>query len=310
KELVAPIVLPEGKTVLDVFRVCFDDNASLLEEYHTARKDTNQKWEPWRLAKTGSPRFSGQRLFTCTTIIRALVSKACPFTEYQRYAFMNIGGKEPTLVVQLSGQAEGVMFADAFRAETLLIFTQLGASVTMRALGHVQFLRDVWIKGKILRTSLNTEMPECYRKLGYMLIERLQGDTLDSLGVTERFEASPPLQASTVEPRKDSSHVSIVVWKPAIYVEFVLEVLSVLLCINSFLHTYFFTASTPAIGIKRPAAAVSKVCLVLSDVEQSLNTEVLSSLFIDLLRPFFLASLVCLLCVIHGFICRTLAHMR
>ncbi|ESL09987.1 hypothetical protein TRSC58_02285 [Trypanosoma rangeli SC58] len=240
KELVGPIVLPEGKTVLDVFRICFDDNASLLEEYHTARKDTNQKWEPWRPAKTGSPQFSGQRLFTCTTIIRALISKTCPFTEYQRYAFMNIGGKEPTLVVQLSGQAEGVMFADAFRAETLLIFTQLGASVTMRALGHIQFLRDVWVKGKILRTSISTEMPECYRKLGSMLIGRLQGNTLDSSGVRERFEASPPLHVCTVESRKDFSHASVVAWKPAVYVEFVLEVLGVLLCVNSLLQTYSF----------------------------------------------------------------------
>ncbi|RNE96367.1 hypothetical protein TraAM80_09832 [Trypanosoma rangeli] len=217
KELVAPIVLPEGKTVLDVFRVCFDDNASLLEEYHTARKDTNQKWEPWRLAKTGSPRFSGQRLFTCTTIIRALVSKACPFTEYQRYAFMNIGGKEPTLVVQLSGQAEGVMFADAFRAETLLIFTQLGASVTMRALGHVQFLRDVWIKGKILRTSLNTEMPECYRKLGYMLIERLiQGGGISVIErVTENLKESASLGAislSAMSTEKCSVRSEIVLY--------------------------------------------------------------------------------------------------
>ncbi|PBJ77482.1 hypothetical protein BCY84_06311 [Trypanosoma cruzi cruzi] len=174
RELIEPIVLPKGKTVLDVFKVCFDDNASLLEEYHRDRKDSNQKWEPWRPAQTGSPQFSGQRVFTCTTTIKALVSKSCPFTEYQRYAFMNVGGHEPTLVVQLSGQAEGLMYADAFRAEALLVFTQSDSGVAMRVFGYIQFLRDVWVKGKILRTSLDNEMPICYRKLGSMLIERLQ----------------------------------------------------------------------------------------------------------------------------------------
>ncbi|RNE99938.1 uncharacterized protein Tco025E_08998, partial [Trypanosoma conorhini] len=143
RELVDPILLPEGKTVLDVFKVCFDDDASLLEEYHKARNDTKQKWEPWRPANAGSPPFSGQRKFTCTTTIKAVVSKSCPFTEYQRYAFMNVGGNKPALVVQLSGQAEGVMFADAFRAEALLIFTQSDLGVAMRVLGHIQFLRDV-----------------------------------------------------------------------------------------------------------------------------------------------------------------------
>ncbi|RNC30162.1 hypothetical protein TcCL_Unassigned07326, partial [Trypanosoma cruzi] len=169
RELIDPIVLPKGKTVLDVFKVCFDDNASLLEEYHRDRKDSNQKWEPWRPAQTGSPQFSGQRVFTCTTIIKALVSKSCPFTEYQRYAFMNVGGHEPTLVVQLSGQAEGLMYADVFRAEALLVFTQSDSGVAMRVFGYIQFLRDVWVKGKILRTSLDNEMPICYRKLGSML---------------------------------------------------------------------------------------------------------------------------------------------
>ncbi|ORC87787.1 uncharacterized protein TM35_000201960 [Trypanosoma theileri] len=174
KELMDPVVLPEGKTVFDVFKVCFDDSSSIMEEYHRDRKDTDQKWEPWRPALTGSPIFSGQRQFKCTTIIRALVAKACPFTEYQRYAFMNVEGREPTLVVQLSGQAEGVMFADAFRAEALLIFTQNDAKLTMRAFGHIQFLRDVWVKGKILRASIDNEMPECYRKLSTMLTERLK----------------------------------------------------------------------------------------------------------------------------------------
>ncbi|RNE99937.1 uncharacterized protein Tco025E_08997, partial [Trypanosoma conorhini] len=79
RELVDPILLPEGKTVLDVFKVCFDDDASLLEEYHKARNDTKQKWEPWRPANAGSPPFSGQRKFTCTTTIKAVVSKSCPF---------------------------------------------------------------------------------------------------------------------------------------------------------------------------------------------------------------------------------------
>ncbi|KAH9599243.1 VASt domain [Trypanosoma melophagium] len=206
KELMDPVVLPEGKTVLDVFKVCFDDGTSLMEEYHRDRKDTDQKWELWRPALTGSPPFSGQRLFTCTTIIRALVAKSCPFTEYQRYAFMNVGGREPTLVVQFSGQASGVMFADAFRAEALLVFAQNDSKLTMRAFGYIQFLRDVWVKGKILRTSIDNEMPECYRGLSSMLTERLKQISLVR-GVTNTTEETLNSTTSTEKALVSSLNV-------------------------------------------------------------------------------------------------------
>ncbi|EKG00015.1 hypothetical protein TCSYLVIO_009057 [Trypanosoma cruzi] len=313
RELIDPIVLPKGKTVLDVFKVCFDDNASLLEEYHRDRKDSNQKWEPWRPAQTGSPQFSGQRVFTCTTTIKALVSKSCPFTEYQRYAFMNVGGHEPTLVVQLSGQAEGLMYADAFRAEALLVFTQSDSGVAMRVFGYIQFLRDVWVKGKILRTSLDNEMPICYRKLGSMLIERLQQE--GGISGAEGPEKSSPLlssspSANAAEVLKGSSHVSGLVWRTVVYIEFVLEILSALLCLNSLFKTYFFTASKDIAGAQIPVLATGEISVNLTDAEQTLNTEILSLLVVDLLRPVLLASLLCLLFVVQLFLRKTVFRMK
>lgn len=206
KEILAPVALPPGKSVLDVFATCFDDGAAVLEEYHRDRKDTEQKWEPWRPTKDGGV-FRGQRQFTCTTLVKAMMGKPYAYVEYERYAFFTIGGC-PTLAVQFSSQIAGVMFGDAFRAEALTVFTQSGsgsdAAVSMRALGHVQFLKNVWVKSKILSTSLNVELPEGYKTLANMIVSALRTGSAEPTGVTA---ASPPALAP-VEPSVPASTVS------------------------------------------------------------------------------------------------------
>ncbi|CBZ25425.1 conserved hypothetical protein [Leishmania mexicana MHOM/GT/2001/U1103] len=176
KELITPVKLCTGKGVLDVFGVCFDDGTALLEDYHTERKDTDQKWEPWRPTKDGGA-FRGQRQFTCTTLVKAMMGKPYAYIEYQRYALFKVSGA-PTLAVQFSSQVPGVMFGDAFRAEALVTFTQTGsgasAEVTVRAFGYVQFLKSVWVKGRILATAMNTELPDGYRTLANMICGRLE----------------------------------------------------------------------------------------------------------------------------------------
>jgi hypothetical protein len=176
KEVITPVKLPVGKGVLDVFGLCFDDSSSLLEQYHTERKDTDQKWEPWRATKDGGA-FRGQRQFTCTTLVKAMLNKPYTYVEYERYALFKVGDA-PTLAVQFSSQVPGVMFGDAFRVEALVTFTQSGsggrAEVTMRAYGYVQFLKSVWVKGRIMSTTMNTELPEGYSVLGKMIESRLK----------------------------------------------------------------------------------------------------------------------------------------
>ena len=183
KQIVPDKDLPKGFSVIDVFKELFDDETSFLDEYHEQRQDTARTWEPWRTPLAGSPPSSGQRKLLCTTIIRAVFATACPFTEFQRYALMNVNGS-PTLLVQLSGQAIGVMFADSFRAETLMMFTQNTATdtVTVRVMGHIQFLRNVWVKSKILSTALDVEMPDCYQTLTNMAIKRLSSSRPSAAG--------------------------------------------------------------------------------------------------------------------------------
>jgi hypothetical protein len=176
KQIIPDVPFPTGVTIFDVFKAMFDDDTALLDAYHVQRQDAGMVWEPWRAPAAGSPPFSGQRKMTCTTIIRAVMAKQCDFTEFQRFAFAMIHG-EPHLLVQLSGQAVGVMFSDSFRAETLLVFSQPSAMepvVSMRTYGYIQFLRSVWVKNKILSTALDVEMPECYRKLSAMGIAKVK----------------------------------------------------------------------------------------------------------------------------------------
>lgn len=170
KEITEPAKLGVGKGVLDIFGLCFDDDCSVLADYHAERKDVDQKWEPWRATLDGGA-FRGQRQFTCTTPVKAMMGKPYAFIEYQRYAFLKIDGVL-TLILQFSSQVPGVMFGDAFRAESVGVFTQSGsgesAEVTMRAYGYVQFMRNVWVKGRILSTTLDNELPE-----GYKMLKRL-----------------------------------------------------------------------------------------------------------------------------------------
>ncbi|CUG86490.1 Hypothetical protein, putative, partial [Bodo saltans] len=176
KQIIPDVPFPTGVTIFDVFKAMFDDDTTLLDAYHVQRQDAGMVWEPWRAPIAGSPRSSGQRKISCTTIIRAVMAKQCDFTEFQRFTFAMIHG-EPHLLVQLSGQAVGVMFSDSFRAETLLVFSQPSVTepvVSMRTYGYIQFLRSVWVKNKILNTALDVEMPECYRKLSAMGIAKVK----------------------------------------------------------------------------------------------------------------------------------------
>ncbi|KEG09979.1 hypothetical protein DQ04_04351020 [Trypanosoma grayi] len=310
RELMEPITLPEGKTVVDVFKLCFDDDSSLLEEYHAGRKDTNQKWEPWRPALEGSPPFCGQRQFTCTTIVKALVAKSCPFTEYQRYAFMNISGNQPTLVVQVSGQVEGVMFTDAFRVEALLVFSQSDSVVTMRAFGHVQFLRDVWVKGKILRTSLDVEMPECYKRLGAMLAERLQyGATTISSEAANQMQPGPP-PVSLDAPLRYELCSSGFKWRPALCGELVLESISAIFCMNALFHAYFFTVPARVIGVGNHAGKTDEGPVPASFTGSLVVADVVDSFVVELVRPFLITALIGLLCIVLFSLRRTLGRMR
>lgn len=218
KELIAPLKLPQGMDLLDVFYHCFDDDHEILGRYHEDRRDTGQSWEPWRAhlsagalsgkedCGAGAPNGlgAGQREMKSKTVIRVVGEKICDYNEFQRYAFFTLdGGKRRMLMVQVSGQAQGAMFSDSFRAETLMIFEEsyVGAPVgltsppadapnpmpsdtyfnpnrantvvTMRCYGYINFLRSVWVRGKILSAALGTEMPECYKTLSGMMAKRL-----------------------------------------------------------------------------------------------------------------------------------------
>ncbi|CAD2221703.1 hypothetical protein AGDE_04704 [Angomonas deanei] len=175
KEIITPVELPTGKTVIDVFAACFDDGQPLLEKYHTERGDVDQQWENWRPIPRGKS-FCGQRKFVCTTLVKAMMNKPYSFYEYQRYGFLNVNGT-PTLLLQFSSQVPGVMFGESFRVEALSVFSQEGegesAKVTMRAYCYVQFLKSVWVKGKINSTS-QSEQSESYKKISQMIVTRLK----------------------------------------------------------------------------------------------------------------------------------------
>ena len=193
KEVITPVKLPAGKGVLDVYGLCFDDGSSLLEQYHSERKDTDQKWEPWRATKDGGA-FRGQRQFTCTTLVKAMMNKPYTYIEYERYALFKVGDV-PTLAVQFSSQVPGVMFGDAFRVEALVVFTQNGsggnAEVTMRVFGYVQFLKSVWVKGRIMSTTMNTELPDGYSALAKMIEDKLKKHQGSDAKTDEASDAGP-----------------------------------------------------------------------------------------------------------------------
>ncbi|CAD2221704.1 VAD1 Analog of StAR-related lipid transfer domain containing protein, putative [Angomonas deanei] len=182
KEIITPVELPTGKTVIDVFAACFDDGQPLLEKYHTERGDVDQQWENWRPIPRGKS-FCGQRKFVCTTLVKAMMNKPYSFYEYQRYGFLNVNGT-PTLLLQFSSQVPGVMFGESFRVEALSVFSQEGegesAKVTMRAYCYVQFLKSVWVKGKINSTS-QSEQSESYKKISQMIKVALSGDGSSSV---------------------------------------------------------------------------------------------------------------------------------
>eukprot|EP00796_Vickermania_ingenoplastis_P011182 gene11182-7759_t len=176
KSLITPIDFPAGKNLGDVFSVGFDDGSKILGKYHSERDDTEQVMEKWRPTKDGGA-FRGQRVFTCMTPVKVFFGKRYPYTEYQRYAFLNISGT-PTLMVQFSSQITGVMTGDAFRAEALIVCSQRGSGadcvVRMEAYGYVQFLKNVWVKAKITHNTLDIELPEGYKKIGDMIHESLR----------------------------------------------------------------------------------------------------------------------------------------
>ncbi|KAG5503806.1 hypothetical protein JIQ42_07323 [Leishmania sp. Namibia] len=202
KEVITPVKVCTGKGVLDVFGVCFDDDSVLLEDYHAERKDTDQKWEPWRPTRDGGV-FRGQRQFTCTTLVKAMMGKPYTYIEYQRYALFKVNGV-PTLAVQFSSQVPGVMFGDAFRVEALVTFTQAGsgasAEVTMRVYGYVQFLKNVWVKNRILATAMGTELPEGYKKLAAMAAARMAGPPC----AAPAADAAPADDGAPIRPEASS----------------------------------------------------------------------------------------------------------
>ena len=170
-----PVYFPQGVGLVDIFRDTFTDDTSTLDQYHAERKDTNMSWTKWaRIANceghtaittqlaelpadamsdiVGASEFlppfkAGQRCLKCKTIVKAVGSTVCDFTEYQKYAFIKVpssdqygaggtlggypappsakaDGNRRLLVMQISGQAVGAMFSDTFRAETVIIFEE------------------------------------------------------------------------------------------------------------------------------------------------------------------------------------------
>nr|CAJ2470554.1 unnamed protein product [Leishmania braziliensis] len=253
KEVITPVKLCTGKGVLDVFGVCFDDDTALLEDYHTERKDTCQKWESWQPTKDGGT-FRGQRQFTCTTLVRAMMGKPYAYVEYQRYALFKVSGT-PTLAVQFSSQVPGVMFGDAFRVEALVMFTQVGsgasAEVTMRVFGYVQFLKNVWVKGRILSTTMDTELPEGYKKMAAMVVAKMAGQSSAAPAVA----AAPAAGEQAIRPEVSSLNPSL---KPQTALQrsvmahgtTALAALVVVVCLRSAWQTFFIARMS-----------VSKLCV-------------------------------------------------
>ena len=243
KEVITPVKLPAGKGVLDVYGLCFDDGSSLLEQYHSERKDTDQKWEPWRATKDGGA-FRGQRQFTCTTLVKAMMNKPYTYIEYERYALFKVGDV-PTLAVQFSSQVPGVMFGDAFRVEALVVFTQNGsggnAEVTMRVFGYVQFLKSVWVKGRIMSTTMNTELPEGYKKLSDIVVAKLAGEEKGpasggaSSTAAEGAQVSAPPAAEESPMRPQTALQRDVM----AYGSLGTAVLVIIVCLKSIFQTFF-----------------------------------------------------------------------
>jgi hypothetical protein len=173
--------MPAGYTLFDVFRWVFDDDAPVGVQYREFRRDTDFEWEPWRNAgPSGKQLQAGQRTMRCQTVIKALVTAHYyPYEEFNRFAFMNIGGTK-TLVFQTSGQASGVTFSDTFRTESLLVYkesedpaTKL-PRVTARHYVNVQFLKWSFVKSKI-RSESTKELKEGMRKHNELTAEYLRG---------------------------------------------------------------------------------------------------------------------------------------
>lgn len=171
KEIIPEYRFAPGYTVQDIFRFVLDDDTAMAYEYRKYRKDTNVKYEAWRPC-TGTPPGcninSGQRKLVCTTLIRALRETACEFTEYQRFAMVEISGI-PHLIIQFSGQVLGVMFSDTFRVESLYIYSQTPDPVTslpivsVRSFMYLQYLRFSIAKSKI-RSNSTTEVTESAKR--------------------------------------------------------------------------------------------------------------------------------------------------
>ncbi|EPY32890.1 hypothetical protein STCU_02591 [Strigomonas culicis] len=256
KEVMAPVEMPTGKTVMDVFGMCFDDGTPLLEKYHADRKDTDQKWENWRPVEGKS--FCGQREFSCTTPVKAMMGKLYSYYEYERYALLNVGGT-PTLMVQFSSQLPGVMFGTAFRSEALATFSQTGsgaeAKVTMRAFAYVQFLKSVLVKGRINSTTIS-ELGEGYTKLSKMIFAVLSRVQKSNGGVAAIEAAEHVTSEPTAEEPKSQFHAdpfvpymqfpSVVKNSPLFYIEASVETLVLVVSLYGLLGSMWTRKSPTA----------------------------------------------------------------
>ncbi|EPY25006.1 hypothetical protein STCU_06890 [Strigomonas culicis] len=262
KEVITPVEMPTGKTVMDVFGMCFDDGTPLLEKYHADRKDTDQKWENWRPVEGKS--LCGQREFSCTTPVKAMMGKLYSYYEYERYALLNVGGT-PTLMVQFSSQLPGVMFGTAFRSEALATFSQTGsgaeAKVTMRAFAYVQFLKSVLVKGRINSTTIS-ELGEGYTKLSKMIFAVLSEGSVNAVKELEGAPAAVAVSESVPAPAGPAIPPQTAKERNAyVYVTIATSVCVVLVSSSSLIHTVFVSApsqaSDEAVSGARSAAAPS-----------------------------------------------------
>lgn len=204
KELIKPLSFPQGKSLGDIFSLCFSDDSQLLEKYHSERGDIEQKIEKWRPTKDGGS-LRGQRTFMCKTPVKFFFGKKYPYTEYQKYAFLRINGVL-TLMLQFSSQISGVPTGEAFRAEALIVCTEqqksAKSSVQMEAYGYVQFLRSVLMKNKILRTTLDTELPEGYKRIGELMTAEIlsKSNRVEEKKIDESVAPNLPLSGENMRP--------------------------------------------------------------------------------------------------------------
>lgn len=244
KPLIEPIDLPVGKTLLDVFEIGFSDSSRLLEKYHTERGDVKQVHENWRPTKDGGT-CRGQRLFKCMTPVKLLFGKFYPFSEFQRYCFLSVN-EVPTLMLQFSSQVTGILCGDAFRPETLIVFTQEGngetARVHMEVYGYVQFIRDVWVKKKILKNTLDIELPEGYSRLSQLLIENLS-TMVSSLSTTPENVIQPSLpEPVAVEKEKTGPSFPFDSITPTHFtrkVVLLMDIIVIIRCLFVFFYKFF-----------------------------------------------------------------------